>query len=76
MKIPYILGIPVALAACSAAPELVPSETLAPAANERAQIRHIHGPALLSGFTSRAVKGPEDWRNLNDKQSPAKREDS
>ncbi|MEO3415024.1 hypothetical protein AAFO92_10235 [Roseovarius sp. CAU 1744] len=76
MKLPFILGIPIALTACTAAPELVPEETLAPAANTQDQIRHVHGPAVLSGYTSRAVKGPEDWRKLNEQQSPAKQGES
>lgn len=76
MKRPYIVGIPLALAACAQAPDLVPADTVAPAANAQAQIRHVHGPAVLAGYTSRPVKGPEDWRELNDRQSPASREGS
>ena len=75
MKLPHLLGVPIALAACTEPPELVPAETLAPAANVQTQIRHVHGPAVLSGYTTRPVKGPADWRKLNDQQSPAAQED-
>ena len=76
MKSPLLLGIPIALAACTEAPDLVPQKTLAPAADPQAQIRHTQGPAALAGYTARPVKGPEDWRKLNDQQSPARQEDS
>lgn len=76
MKFPLLLGIPVALTACAEAPDLVAKETLAPAADPQAQIRHAQGPAILTGYTARPVKGPEDWRKLNDQQSPARQEDS
>lgn len=72
MKTIFILGAPLALAACAKAPELVSADVLAPASNESAQIRHIHGPALLGEFNTRSVAGPDDWRKLNDQQSPAK----
>lgn len=75
MKFSYLLGVFVALAACTEPPELVPAETLAPAASAQTQIRHVHGPAVFSGYTSRPVKGPADWRRLNDQQSPATQED-
>lgn len=75
MKSLLILGAPLALAACAEAPDLVTPEILAPAANSQSQIRHVHGPALLNSYTVRPVKGPEDWRKLNNQQSPAK-EDS
>ena len=68
MKPLLILGAPLALAACVQAP------VLAPATTKSAQIRHVHGPALLGEFNSRPVKGPEDWRKLNDQQSPTKEE--
>ncbi|WP_306115011.1 MULTISPECIES: hypothetical protein [unclassified Roseovarius] len=74
MKTMFILGAPLALAACAKAPELVSADVLAPASSESAQIRHVHGPALLGDFNARPVKGPEDWRKLNDQQSPAKEE--
>ena len=76
MKFPLLLGIPIALTACAKAPDLVSQETLAPAANSQSQIRHVHGPAPLAGYTARPVKGPEDWRKLNDQQSPLNQEDS
>ena len=76
MKTSLLLGISIALAACAEAPDLVSQETLAPAANSQSQIRHVHGPASLAGYTVRPVKGPEDWRNLNDQQSPAHQEDN
>ncbi len=76
MKSLLLLGMPIALAACAKAPDLVLEETLAPAANAQSQIRHVHGPSVLTGYTSRPVKGPEDWRKLNDEQSPAKQEES
>lgn len=76
MKYPLFLGISVALAACAEAPNLVSQETLAPAADPYAQIRHMHGPAVLAGYTARPVKGPDDWRKLNDQQSPASRENN
>ncbi len=72
MKPLLILGAPLALAACVQAPELVSADVLAPASSESAQIRHVHGPALLGEFASRPVKGPEDWRKLNNQQSPTK----
>lgn len=75
MKSLLIWGAPLALAACAETPDLMPSKVLAPAANSHLQIRHIHGPALLTGYTARPVKGPDDWRKLNNQQSPAK-EDS
>ena len=74
MKTIVILGAPLALVACAKAPELVSADLLAPATHERAQIRHVHGPALLGEFNARPVKGPEDWRKLNEQQSPAKEE--
>ena len=67
MKIPCILGVSLALAGCSAAPDLLPAETLAPAADAGAQVRHVHGATGVPGFTARPVKGPEDWRKLNDR---------
>lgn len=76
MKFPFLLGIPIALAACAKAPDLVPEDTLAPAADAQSQVRHVHGHDVLSGYTARPVKGPEDWRRLNDQQSPAAQEDS
>lgn len=76
MKSPLLLGLPFALAACAEAPDLVSEETLAPAANTHAQIRNVQGPSVLVGYTARPVKGPEDWRKLNDQQSPAKQEGS
>ena len=76
MKIPCILGISLALAGCAEAPDLLPAEKLAPAADASAQIRHVHGAIGVPGYTARPVKGPENWRQLNDRQSPAKREDS
>ena len=76
MKTLLLLGMPIALAACTKAPDLASQDTLAPAANAYSQIRHVHGPAVLTGYTSRPVKGPEDWRKLNDQQSPAKQEGS
>lgn len=76
MKSPLLLGIPIALAACAKAPDLVPEDILAPAADTHSQIRHVHGQAVLSGYTTRPVKGPEDWRKLNNQQSPALQEDS
>ena len=72
MKPLLILGAPLALAACVQAPELVSADVLAPATSKSAQIRHLHGPALLGEFNSRPVKGPEDWRKLNNQQSPTK----
>ncbi len=75
MKSLLILGAPLALAACAEAPDLVTPEILAPAANSQSQIRQVHGPALLNSYTARPVRGPEDWRKLNNQQSPAK-EDS
>ncbi len=71
MKILHVVGIPLALSACTVAPELVTAESLAPAANEQAQIRHIHGPAVMSGYTSRPVTDPANWRELNDQQAPS-----
>lgn len=76
MKSLLLLGMPIALAACAKAPDLVPEDILAPAADTQLQIRHMHGPSVLADYTSRPVKGPEDWRKLNDQQSPAKQEDS
>lgn len=76
MKHLVLLGIPIALAACAKAPDLPSAEEFAPAANPHSQIRHVHGQNVLSDYTARPVKGPEDWRNLNDQQSPAKQEDS
>lgn len=76
MKTLLLLGISIALAACAKAPDLVPEDTIAPAANVQSQIRHVHGPSVLTGYTSRPVKGPEDWRKLNERQSPAKQEGS
>lgn len=74
MKILLLLGMPIALAACTAPPELASAETFAPAAKSQSQIRHVHGPAVLAGYTARPVKGPEDWRKLNERQSPANQE--
>ena len=74
MKSPLLLGITLALAACAKAPDPVPEETLAPAVNAQSRIRHVHGHNVVSGYTARAVKGPEDWRTLNDRQSPAAQE--
>lgn len=71
MKSLLILGAALALTACAPAPELISAETIAPATNSSVQIRHTHDPALLSGYTSRPVTGPENWRKLNDQQSPA-----
>ena len=76
MKTSLFLGIPIALAACAKVPDPVPEETLAPAADTQSQIRHVHDQAILSGYTSRPVKGPEDWRKQNNQQSPALQEDS
>lgn len=76
MKFPFLLGISIALAACAKAPDLVPEDTLAPAANAQSHIRHVHGQDVLSGYTARPVKGPENWRRLNDQQSPAAQEGS
>ncbi len=76
MKSPLLLGISIALAACAEAPDLVPQKTLAPAAEPQAHIRHVQGPSILAGYTARPIKGPEDWRKLNDQQSPANQEDS
>lgn len=76
MNKPCILGLSLALAGCAEAPDLLPAEILAPAANAGAQIRHVHGATAVPGFTARPMKGPEDWRKLNDRQSPAKSEDS
>lgn len=76
MKSPLLLGIPIALAACAKTPDLVPEDTLAPAADAQTHIRHVQGLDVLSGYTARPVKGPEDWRKLNDQQSPAAQEDS
>lgn len=76
MKSLLILGMPIALAACTSAPDLVSQETLAPAADAQSQIRHFHGPTVLAGYTSRPVKGPEDWRKLNEQQSPEAQEGS
>lgn len=71
MKFAYLLSIPIALSACAEVPDLVSSETLAPAADTQAQIRPVHGLALLNDFQARPVGDPEDWRRLNDDQSPA-----
>lgn len=76
MKSLLLSGMTLTLAACTEAPGLVPQETLAPAANAQAQIRHAHVPAVLVGYTARPVKGPDDWRKLNDQQSPVKPEGS
>ena len=75
MKSLLLLGIPIALAACAKAPGLVSERTLAPAADAQTQIRHVYGQNVLTGYTPRDVKGPEDWRKLNDRQSPATQED-
>jgi len=74
MKFLLLLGISIALAACAKATDLVSEETIAPAANAESQIRHVHGPSVLTGYTPRPVKGPKDWRTLNEQQSPAKQE--
>lgn len=74
MKFHTIWGIPLALAACAPAPDIVSPATLAPAANSAAQIRTAQSPALLAGYTARAAKGPANWRELNDRQSPTGQE--
>lgn len=71
MKPLLILGAPLALAACAQAPDLITADAIAPATNSNEQIRHIHGPALLNEYNPRPVTGPDNWRKLNDKQSPA-----
>ncbi len=76
MKTALLLGLPIALAACVKAPDLAPEAALAPAADAQSQIRHVHAPADLSGYTARPVKGPDDWRKLNDEQSPETQGDS
>jgi len=75
MKPLFLLGISLALSACAKAPEAGPEHSLAPAADPAAGIRHIHAPDLLAGYTARPVGEPQDWRTLNDRQSPAARED-
>jgi hypothetical protein len=76
MKFHTIWGIPLALAACAPAPELVSPAALAPAADSAAQIRPTQSPGLLAGYTARAAKDPSNWRELNDQQSPAGKEDN
>lgn len=76
MKILVSLGVALALAGCASPPEPIAENTIAPAANPQSQIRHTHGQNLFSGYTARPVKGPEDWRKLNDQQSPARQEES
>lgn len=70
MKFPIFWGIPLALAACAQAGELPASRALAPASEPTTQIRPQPTVALLSGYTARPVKGPADWRALNDRQAP------
>lgn len=76
MKLPFVLGLPIALAACTQAPALVPSEALAPSANPQIQLRNAPVADVLAGYSPRPVKGPEDWRKLNQQQSPAKAEEN
>ena len=76
MKPLILFGLPMVLVACAEAPELASQDTLAPAADAQKQIRHVHGHNILSGYTARPVKGPADWRKLNDRQSPASQEGS
>lgn len=70
MRVLFLLGIPIALAACAKAPDLMPTAALAPAANVQSQMKHVYGQSVLSDYTARPVKGPDDWRKLNDQQSP------
>lgn len=76
MKSLFILGAPLALAACTPAPELLPSATLAPAVSSTTQIGTVKSSALLVGYTARPVTGPSDWRQSNDQQSPTHKEDN
>ena len=71
MKSLLFLGASLFLMACAEAPKLVSSDVLAPATHDSTQIRHIHGLALLADYTARPVSDPDDWRRLNDAQSPA-----
>ena len=71
MKTIIILGVSTALSACASAPDLPTQGMLAPAAQTGAETRAATFPDVLAGYTSRPVKGPEDWRALNRRQSPA-----
>ncbi len=74
LKTILLLGIPIALSACAEAPDLPTQDMLAAAAQSDVQTRDASVPDVLSGYTSRPVKGPEDWRALNRRQSPAEGE--
>lgn len=71
MKTLLLLGVSTALAACATAPDLPTQDSLAPAAQPDVGIRLNTPSDPLAGYTARAVKGPEDWRALNRRQSPA-----
>lgn len=71
MKTILILGVSTALSACANAPDLPTQNMLAPAARADVETRAASFPDVLAGYTSRPVKGPEDWRALNRQQSSA-----
>lgn len=71
MKTLLLLGMSTALLACVNAPDLPAQDVLAPAARNDVGIRPASFPDPLAGYTPRPVKGPEDWRRLNQQQSPA-----
>ncbi|WP_297777335.1 hypothetical protein [uncultured Roseovarius sp.] len=76
MRTTLLLGICTALSACANAPDLPTRDTLAPAARTDAETPPTTFPDVLVGYTSRPVKGPDDWRTLNRRQSPAEGEGS
>lgn len=69
-----LLGISTALSACARAPDLPTQDMLAPQARADVETRAATFRDVLAGYTSRPVKGPEDWRALNRRQSPAEEE--
>lgn len=76
MKFALPLGLVISLAACTDPSEPLPGEALAPAVNPHVGIRNANPTAVLAKYTVRPVKGPEDWRRLNDRQSPANQEEN
>lgn len=75
MRLRFFLASVWLIAGCSTPSIDNSAETLllAPAVDADREILSVETPNLLSGYTRRPVSGPDDWRRLNDLQSPAQR---